>query len=111
MTFTDLQLQPALISALARQHITDPTPIQSAALPVLLAGKDAYLLAETGTGKTLAYLLPIFSRLDAQQLATQAMILAPTHELAIQIHRQCGELAQNAGWAIRSLLFIGGIST
>jgi superfamily II DNA/RNA helicase len=111
MTFTDLQLQPALISALARQQITDPTPIQSAALPVLLAGKDAYLLAETGTGKTLAYLLPIFSRLDAQQLATQAMILAPTHELAIQIHRQCGELAQNAGWAIRSLLLIGGTST
>jgi len=111
MTFTDLQLQPALIAALARQQITDPTPIQSAALPVLLAGKDAYLLAETGTGKTLAYLLPIFSRLDAQQLATQAMILAPTHELAIQIHRQCGELAQNAGWAIRSLLLIGGTST
>jgi superfamily II DNA/RNA helicase len=69
------------------------------------------LHAETGTGKTLAYLLPIFARIDAAQVATQAVIVAPTHELAIQIHRQCGELAQNAGWPVRSLLLIGGTST
>jgi superfamily II DNA/RNA helicase len=69
------------------------------------------LYAETGTGKTLAYLLPIFGRLDIAQVATQAVIVAPTHELAIQIHRQCGELAQNAGWPVRSLLLIGGTST
>ncbi len=56
MTFTDLLLPPDLIAALAKQQISDPTPIQSAAIPVLLAGKDAYLNAETGTGKTLAYL-------------------------------------------------------
>ena len=111
MTFTDLQVQPELIAALSKQHITDPTPIQIAALPVLLAGKDAYLHAETGTGKTLAYLLPIFSRLDPAQPATQAVIVAPTHELAIQIQRQCTDLAQNAGWAIRTLLLIGGTST
>jgi ATP-dependent RNA helicase DeaD len=75
---------------------------------VLLAGNAAYLNAETGTGKTLAYLLPIFARLDAGQPATQAVVLAPTHELAIQIHRQCCDLAQNAGWPVRSLLLIGG---
>src|SRR5205814_4478191 len=57
MTFTDLQLPPDLIAALTKQQISDPTPVQSAAIPVLLAGKDAYLKAETGTGKTLAYLL------------------------------------------------------
>ncbi|HWK73705.1 MAG TPA: DEAD/DEAH box helicase [Povalibacter sp.] len=111
MTFTELQLAPALIAALEKQQISQPTPIQNVALPVLLAGRDAYLHAETGTGKTLAYLLPIFSRLDTAQAATQAVIVAPTHELAIQIHRQCGELAQNAGWPVRALLLIGGTST
>jgi superfamily II DNA/RNA helicase len=111
MTFIELQLAPDLIAALEKQQISAPTPIQIAALPVLLAGRDAYLHAETGTGKTLAYLLPIFSRLDTSQAATQAVIVAPTHELAIQIHRQCGELAQNAGRPVRSLLLIGGTST
>ena len=111
MTFIELQLPPELITALERQQISEPTSIQDAALPVLLAGRDAYLHAETGTGKTLAYLLPIFGRLDIAQAATQAVIVAPTHELAIQIHRQCCELALNAGWPVRSLLLIGGTST
>ncbi|WP_116810097.1 DEAD/DEAH box helicase [Steroidobacter cummioxidans] len=111
MTFTELQLAPDLIAALEKQQISRPTPIQSAALPVLSAGRDAYLHAETGTGKTLAYLLPIFGRLDTAQAATQAVIVAPTHELALQIHRQCCDLAQNAGWPVRSLLLIGGTST
>ena len=110
MTFTDLQVHPDLIAALAKQQIDAPTPIQEAALPVLLSGKDAYLHAETGTGKTLAYLLPIFCRLDAALAAAQAVIVAPTHELAIQIQRQSTDLAQNAGWPIRTLLLIGGTS-
>ena len=110
MSFTDLDLRPELVLALGKQQISEPTPIQVMALPVLLAGKDAYLNAETGTGKTLAYLLPVFSRLDAEQAATQVVIVAPTHELAIQIQRQCCDLAQNAGWPIRSLLLIGGTS-
>lgn len=111
MTFTDLQLPPDLIEALSKQQISEPTPIQSAALPVLLAGKDAYLNAETGTGKTLAYLLPLMARIDPAQAATQVVIVAPTHELAIQIHRQSCDLAQNAGRAIRSVLLIGGTAT
>jgi superfamily II DNA/RNA helicase len=111
MTFSDLQVHADLIAALAKQQITDPTPIQSAALPVLMAGEDAYLHAETGTGKTLAYVLPLFARLDAAESATRVVIVAPTHELAIQIHRQCCDLAQNAGRPIRSVLLIGGTST
>jgi superfamily II DNA/RNA helicase len=111
MTFSDIDdVHPELVAALAKQQITEPTAIQIAALPVLLAGKDAYLNAETGTGKTLGYLLPIFCRLDATEAATQVLIVAPTHELAIQIQRQCCDLAQNAGWPIRSLLLIGGTS-
>ncbi len=78
---------------------------------MLLKGQDAYLHAETGTGKTLAYLLPLFCGIDPALAATQAIIVAPTHELAIQIHRQCTDLAQNAGRAIRSVLLIGGTST
>ena len=111
MTFAELNLRPELIAALAKQEIADPTPIQIAAIPVLLGAQDAYLHAETGTGKTLAYLLPMFSRLDVALAATQAIIVAPTHELAIQIHRQCCDLAQNAGWPVRSVLLIGGTAT
>jgi superfamily II DNA/RNA helicase len=111
MAFTDLLLPPELIAALAKQQISEPTAIQSAAVPVLMAGKDAYLNAETGTGKTLAYLLPLFARIDPAQAATQVVIVAPTHELAIQIHRQSCDLAQNAGRAIRSVLLIGGTAT
>jgi len=111
MTFTDLHMPPDLVAALAKQEIAEPTPIQIVAAPVLLAGKDAYLHAETGTGKTLAYLLPLFCRLDVALAATQIVIVAPTHELAIQIQRQCCDLAQNAGWAVRTLLLIGGTST
>ena len=108
MTFADLNLPPALLAALARQQLSAPTAIQIAAWPVLLAGQDAYLHAETGTGKTLAYLLPIFCRLDVELAATQTVIVAPTHELAIQIQRQCCDLAQHAGWPLRTLLLIGG---
>ncbi len=111
MSFTALQMPAPLVAALAKQQITDPTPIQVAALPVLLAGKDAYLHAETGTGKTLAYLLPLFCRVDLGLAATQVVIVAPTHELALQIHRLACDLAQDAGMPLRSLLLIGGTST
>jgi ATP-dependent RNA helicase DeaD len=111
MKFTDLSVPPELIAALAKQQISDPSPIQIVAIPPLAAGKDAYLRAETGTGKTLAYLLPLFSRIDPAQAATQVVIVAPTHELAIQIHRQSCELALNAACAIRSVLLIGGTAT
>jgi ATP-dependent RNA helicase DeaD len=111
MTFTDLSLPSELIAALSKQQIVDPSPIQIAAIPPLVAGKDAYLRAETGTGKTLAYLLPLFTRIDPAQAATQVVIVAPTHELALQIHRQSCELALNATRAIRSVLLIGGTST
>lgn len=111
MPFTDLSLPADLVSSLGKQQITRPTPIQSAAMPVLMAGKDAYLHAETGTGKTLAYLLPLFTRIDPALAATQLVVVAPTHELAIQIHRQSCDLAQHAGRAIRSVLLIGGTAT
>lgn len=109
-TFDDLGVPPELVAALEKQRITAPTAIQVAAIPPLLAGQDAYVNAPTGTGKTLAYLLPLFCHIAREEAATQVVIVAPTHELAIQIQRQCGELAVNAGWPIRSLLLVGGTS-
>ena len=108
MTFAETGLPPALIGALEKQGIVTPMAIQSEAIPVLLAGSDAYINSETGTGKTLAYLLPLFCRLDPAQAALQAVVVAPSHELAIQIQRQACELAQNAGFPIRTVLLIGG---
>ena len=108
MTFEELGLSPALVTALQKQGIAEPMPIQETALPVLMGGKDAYIRSETGTGKTLAYLLPIFARINPALAATQAIVVAPTHELAIQIQRQACDLAQNAGSPIRTLLLIGG---
>ena len=109
-TFPELGVPPDLVAALTKQQITEPTAIQVDALPLLRGGKDAYLNAETGTGKTLAYLLPLFDRLDVRRAETQVVIVAPTHELAIQIQRQCCDLAQNAGRPVRVLLLIGGTS-
>lgn len=110
MTFSELGMTPPLVAALAKQQISEPTPIQVIAIPEVAAGKDAYLHAETGSGKTLAYLLPLFLRIDPKQEATQVAILAPTHELAIQIQRQACDLAQNAAMPVRTLLLIGGTS-
>jgi superfamily II DNA/RNA helicase len=110
MTFAELGMTPGLVAALAKQGIAVPMEIQSAALPVLLAGRDAYLNSETGTGKTLGYLLPLFCRIEATRAATQVIIVAPTHELAIQIQRQACDLAVNAALPIRTLLLIGGTS-
>ena len=110
MTFSELGTTPPLIAALAKQHITEPTPIQCLAIPAVADGKDVYIHAETGSGKTLAYLLPLFARLELKQDITQVVIIAPTHELAIQIQRQACDLAQNSGMPVRTLLLIGGTS-
>ena len=107
MTFTDLGMPPTLLAGLEKQEIREPTPIQVEAVPLLLAGKNAYLQAETGTGKTLAYLLPLFCRIDPAQKATQVIVLAPTHELAIQIQHQAALLARNSGLPVTSALIIG----
>lgn len=108
MTFNELGLLPSLVSALAIEKITEPMPIQKEAIPLLLDGKSAYLNSETGTGKTLAYLLPLYQRLDPLLPATQMIVVVPTHELAIQIQRQASTLTVNSRLPLRSVLLIGG---
>ena len=111
MSFSDLGIAPALESALAADGITEPTAIQVEAIPALLAGKNAYLSSETGTGKTLAYLLPLFAQIDPGQRTLQVIIVVPTHELAMQIFAVGRDLAQQAGLHIRVQALIGGVST
>ena len=83
--FSELALGPALLSALRDVGYEVPSPIQAATIPLLLAGRDLLGQAQTGTGKTAAFALPILARLDVLAAAPQALVLAPTRELAIQV--------------------------
>ncbi len=108
MSFEQFSLAPALLTALEKQKFIEPTPVQVQAIPVVQAGSDTYINAETGSGKTLAYVLPLFQVLDCEQRAAQVLILAPTHELAMQIYRVTCDLAQHSGMDVRSASLIGG---
>jgi ATP-dependent RNA helicase DeaD len=85
MTFTELGLSDAIAAVLTALGYEAPTPIQSRTIPPLLAGKDVLGQAQTGTGKTAAFALPIVERLDVSSRATQALVLTPTRELAMQV--------------------------
>jgi len=85
LTFRDLALSEALVRALADVGYESPSPIQAATIPRMLEGVDVVGQAQTGTGKTAAFALPILSRIDVQQRSPQALVLVPTRELAIQV--------------------------
>lgn len=85
ITFRDLNLNESLIKILDEVGYESPSPIQAAAIPLLLAGKDIIGQAQTGTGKTAAFALPLISNLDLKQKDPQLLVLAPTRELAIQV--------------------------
>jgi superfamily II DNA/RNA helicase len=102
-----LVLDDTLRAALGRLGITQPTPVQVAAVPVLLAGQDAILQSGTGTGKTLAYLLPLLQRVRAEAAFT-VVVLAPSPELAMQILRVV-DLVKGPG--VPSCALVGGGNT
>ncbi|HXD83126.1 MAG TPA: DEAD/DEAH box helicase [Rudaea sp.] len=85
VNFRDLRLPDALLTTLSEVGYENPSPIQAATIPPLLAGRDVLGQAQTGTGKTAAFALPILSRLDLSKTKPQALVLAPTRELAIQV--------------------------
>ncbi len=85
VTFRDLALSEPVLAALDSVGYESPSPIQGATIPHLLAGRDVLGQAQTGTGKTAAFALPILSQLDPEQRLPQALVLAPTRELAIQV--------------------------
>ncbi|MCU1527255.1 MAG: cold-shock protein, partial [Frondihabitans sp.] len=83
--FADLGLSDAVLKAIRDVGYETPSAIQAATIPPLLAGRDVVGLAQTGTGKTAAFALPILSRLDVTQKKPQALVLSPTRELALQV--------------------------
>src|SRR5215510_10729249 len=83
--FTTLGLCSGLVQTVTALGYTQPTPIQARAIPELLAGRDVLGQAQTGTGKTAAFALPMLQLLDRQRTGVQGLVLAPTRELAIQV--------------------------
>ena len=83
--FSDLALRPELMQAIAALDYVEPTPIQTAVIPVLLSGADVIGQAQTGTGKTAAFALPILNKLRPQERHVQALVVCPTRELALQV--------------------------
>ncbi|WP_079913651.1 DEAD/DEAH box helicase [Paenibacillus sp. 32352] len=104
--FASLGISEEITEALSNQGYTEPTPIQQEAIPVVLAGEDVIAQAQTGTGKTLALVLPILERIDPKKNYTQALIVTPTRELAIQIAGEVKKWAPIKG--IRILAAYGG---
>src|ERR1700680_4445516 len=97
--FSELPLSAVLQSNLARHGFVDPTPVQALAIPQQLAGHDLVITAQTGTGKTLAFLLPLLEHLGkpGEPAGVSALILTPTRELAIQISESFSKLAAGTG--------------
>ena len=83
--FADLQLHPSVLRAVSDVGYETPSPIQAATIPAMMAGSDVVGLAQTGTGKTAAFATPILSKIDTANKTTQALVLAPTRELALQV--------------------------
>lgn len=106
--FKALGLPEALLAALAPRNYSRPTAIQAAAIPRILAGGSMIGHAPTGTGKTLAYLLPLLAQLEGESRAVQAVVLAPTYELAMQITNEARELISAGALPLRVLGLIGG---
>ena len=93
MTFSDFQLNKQLLSAIEEEGYTVPTPIQEKAIPMILQGHDVLGIAQTGTGKTAAYVLPLLMKIKyAQGMHARCLILAPTRELAMQIDDEIRKL-------------------
>jgi ATP-dependent RNA helicase RhlE len=113
VTFDSLGLSEPLLRALAAENYTHPTPIQTRAIPALLAGKDLLGIAQTGTGKTAAFGLPLLQKLAADRTpvapkSTRALILAPTRELAVQIDDSLRVYGRHTN--LRSTVILGGVN-
>ena len=106
--FQKLGLSADISVALGKMEIVEPTDIQSKVIGEILAGKDVVAQSATGTGKTLAYLLPILQKIDTSKREVQAVVLAPTQELAMQIFRQAELVIKNADLKIGAASLIGG---
>ncbi len=108
MDFSEFAFHPRIASGVQAAGYTHPTPIQEQAIPVVLEGRDVIGIAQTGTGKTAAFVLPILQRLaDGKRSGVRALVLAPTRELAEQIHQATQLLGRDLG--VRSVAAYGGV--
>ncbi len=109
MNFQSFDLKPILLSTVRELGYETPTPIQQQSIPPILLGHDVMGLAQTGTGKTAAFVLPILQKmLSNPQAGIRALIIAPTRELAHQIHESIGALSK--GTKLRSITLFGGVN-
>ncbi len=108
--FKEMNIDPSLVTALKKENITVPTDIQKRVIPEALKNKDLIVQSETGTGKTLAYLLPLYKKIITPSKEMQAIIIVPTHELAMQIQRQIERLSQNSEIKVTSTPIIGNVN-
>lgn len=106
-TFTDLGLKTSLLEALNDLGYEKPSPIQSACIPLLLQGRDVLGMAQTGSGKTAAFALPLLQNIDEQLRAPQILVLAPTRELAVQVADACSDFSKHMA-DVRVLALYGG---
>ena len=113
LSFSALGLSDTILRALDARGYTTPTPIQQQAIPLLLAGEDLLGIAQTGTGKTAAFAVPVLQQLAgarerSRPHAPRALVLAPTRELAVQIHDDFRDYG--AGLGLRQTVILGGVS-
>src|ERR1700739_22856 len=109
MSFDNLGLSPELLSALADKSYAQPTPIQAQAIPAVLSGRDVLAGAQTGTGKTAAFVLPVLQKLgQATGRAAPALVLTPTRELAAQVAESARAYGKYVG--LRTVVVFGGVS-
>jgi len=109
-TFDKLGLSEDLVNGLKMMGITEPTEIQQKAIPWALANKDVIGQSQTGSGKTLAYLLPLFAKIASEKREMQALVLVPTHELAMQIENTVRQLSEKSGIPVTSASIIGDVN-
>ena len=110
MKFNELGLGSSIIKGLEIEKILEPTKVQVAVIEKIKSGKDLIVQSETGSGKTLAYLLPIYEMLMPIEKGMRVLILTPTHELAMQVHRQVESLSKNSEVDITSTTIFGDVN-
>ncbi|KUP05169.1 DEAD/DEAH box helicase [Bacillus coahuilensis p1.1.43] len=107
-TFNQLGLHIKSERALEQQGITEPTPIQTEVIPLMVEGRDVIAQAKTGSGKTLAFILPMLEKVDLEKIAVQGLIVAPTRELAIQVTDELKKLVELEFPEVNVLAVYGG---
>ena len=104
--FAQLKVCERTVNLLQKAGIKTPMPVQERAIPALFAGKDVIARAQTGTGKTLAFVIPMMEKIDATKSFVQALIVTPTRELALQITNEIKKITGDTG--IKTLTVCGG---